>query len=312
MENLILSFQVVLPLFICIMLGYFLRRIGMLEEPVVKSLNKLCFRVFLPIYLFDNIYTTDMTAAFNGKLLLFGILGVIGLFLVLMVWIPRIEKENSRRGVMIQAIFRSNFAPFGLPVAISLCGEQNVGPTSLMIGIVVPIYNILAVITLETFRGGKANQRKIAKGILTNPLILASALDILLNLLQISLPEAVHESVISLGRVATPLSLVALGGQFLFSGIRDFRRQLVIAVTGKLVLSPLIMVSLGILLGFRNETLVPVLIMFGSPIAVSSFPMAQQMDGDSDLAAVLVVFTSGLAILTIFLWIFVLKQMGMI
>ena len=70
------------------------------------------------------------------------------------------------------------------------------------------------------------------------------------------------------------------------------------------------MVTIGILVGFRNEMLIPLLIMSGAPTAVSSFPMAQQMGGDGDLAAGLVVFTSGLAILTMFVWIFVLKQMG--
>ena len=72
------------------------------------------------------------------------------------------------------------------------------------------------------------------------------------------------------------------------------------------------MIALGILLGFRNETLVPVMIMFGAPTAVASFTMAQQMEGDGELAAELVVFTSGFAILTIFFWVFVLKQLGFI
>ena len=66
------------------------------------------------------------------------------------------------------------------------------------------------------------------------------------------------------------------------------------------------------LLGFRAETLVPILIYFGAPTAVSSFPMAQQMDGDGDLAAALVVFTSALAIVSIFLWVFVLKTFALI
>lgn len=312
MNNLILSVNVVLPLLISIILGYFLRQIKMLDEPVVKSLNKLCFKVFLPVYLFHSIYSTDISASFNGKLVIFGIAGVLGLFILLMVLVPLIEKENSRRGVMIQAMFRSNFALFGLPVAISICGEQNIGPTSLMIGIIVPIYNILAVITLESFRGGRPNIRKIAKGIATNPLIIASVLGAMLNLLRIPLPAAVLDSASSIGRVATPLALVALGGQFQFSSIGSFRRQLTISVVGRLIISPLIMVLLGIMFGFRNEMLIPVLIMFGAPTAVSSFPMAQQMDGDGELAASLVIFTTLFSIITIFLWVFALKQMGMI
>ena len=310
MENLIISFNVVLPLFICIALGYFLRRINMYDEATLKKLNKLCFKVFLPIYLFNNVYTTDLADAFNAKLLIFAVAAILVLFGVLMAVIPRLEQEDARRGVIIQGIFRSNFALFGLPVAISLCGDEKAGPTSLLVGIIVPVFNVLAVVTLETFRGGKPSVRKIAKGIATNPLIIASVLGILCNLAGLSLPTAVEKSVTDLGRVATPLSLVALGGDFKFARVRGYLWQLSIAVAGKLVISPLIMIIAGILLGFRNEMLVPILIMFGAPTAVSSYPMAQQMDGDGELAGQIVVFTSGLAILTIFVWIFVLKQMG--
>ena len=312
MDNLILAFNVVLPLFLCIVLGYFLRRIKMLDAVTLKSLNKLCFKVFLPFYLFNNLYTTDIGSAFNIKLIATGVGGILALWGLMMFFIPRMEKEDARRGVMIQGIFRSNFALFGLPVALSLCGEANMGPTSLMIGVMVPVYNVLAVITLETFRGGKPSIRKILRGIATNPLIISSLLGIVANLLDISLPTAVSKSIVDLGRIATPLSLVALGGEFVFSSIRDFRRQLITVVSGKLVLAPMVMVIIAALLGFRNEYLVPILIMFGAPTAVSSFPMAQQMGGDSELAASIVVFTTALAILTIFLWIFILKQLMLI
>lgn len=312
MDNLILSFNVVLPLFLCILLGYFLRRIHMVDTPALNTMNKLCFKVFLPIYLFNNIATTNLAAAFNGKLLATAYLGVLAQFFLLMLLIPRLEKENPRRGVLIQAMFRSNFALFGLPLALSLCGTEKVGPTSILVGLTVPLFNILAVVSLESFRGGKPSIKKMAKGIATNPLIIASLIGIAFNLLDFSLPGAVQKSVNDLGGVATPLSLVALGGSFTVSKVKEYRKQLTIGVLGRLVFSPLLMVSAGILMGFRNELLIPLLIMSGAPTAVSSFPMAQQMDGDGELAAGLVVFTSGGAILSMFLWIFVLKQIGMI
>ena len=312
MDNLLLSFNVVLPIFLCILLGYFLRRIRMVDTPSLNVMNKLCFKVFLPIYLFNNIATTNLAAAFNGKLLATAYLGVTAQFILLMLLIPRLEKENPRRGVLIQAMFRSNFALFGLPLALSLCGTEKVGPTSILVGFTVPLFNILAVVSLESFRGGKPSIKKMAKGIATNPLIIASLLGIAFNLLDFTLPGALQKSVNDLGGVATPLSLVALGGSFTVSKVKEYKKQLTIGVLGRLVFSPLIMVSAGILLGFRNELLIPLLIMSGAPTAVSSFPMAQQMDGDGELAAGLVVFTSALAILSMFLWIFVLKQIGMI
>lgn len=312
MENLILSFHVVLPLFICISLGYFLKKIGMCDEKALNVINKMCFKVFLPIYLFYNIYTTDLSAAFNPKLIGFAVGGLVVIFFVLMVLIPRIEKENSRRGVLIQAIFRSNFALFGLPVALSLCGEQLIGPTSVLLGLTVPVFNVLAVIALETFRGGKPNVKQMLYGIATNPLIIASVVGIVFYFLKIKLPQGVEKSVVDLGRVATPLSLVALGGSFTIGRVKGYTKQLFMGVLGRLVVVPAIMISLGILLGLRNEMLIPVMIMFGAPTAVSSFPMAQQMGGDGELAAELVVFSSGFAIVTIFLWTFVLKQGGFI
>lgn len=310
MENLIISFNVVLPLFLCIALGYFLKRIHMLDGDTLKKMNKLCFKVFLPIYLFNSVYKTDLSAAFNGKLILFGILALTVFFIVLMLIIPCIEKDDKKRGVMIQAIFRSNFALFGLPVATSLCGEANLGPTSLLLGITVPFFNMYAVIALETFRGGKPSIRKMIKGIVTNPLIISCVLGVIFYLLKIELPYAVDKTVVDLGRVATPLSLVVLGGEFAFSDVRKYAKQLSITVIGRLVVTPLIFVTLGVLMGFRDEMLVPILIMFGAPTAVSSFTMAQQMDGDSELAGQIVVFTSAGAILTIFLWVFGLKQLG--
>ena len=123
MENLLLSFNIVLPLFLCILLGYFLRRIRFFDDAFLKKMNVCVFKVFLPIYLFNNVYTTDLSAAFNAKLMIFSVISVFVLFGLLMLVIPLLEKENPKRGVIIQAVFRSNFALFGLPLALSNRGS---------------------------------------------------------------------------------------------------------------------------------------------------------------------------------------------
>jgi len=266
----------------------------------------------LPIYVFNNIDTTNIAVAFQPGLVVLTMGGVLAVFAFLMVFIPRIEQENAKRGVMIQAIFRSNFVLFGLPVAVSLCGEANVGPTSLLVGFVVPVFNVLAVVCLEAFRGSKPDFRKMLKGIATNPLIIASVLGIVMNLAHIPLPTGVHKSITDLGRIATPLALVALGAGFQFRRIRGYTRQLLICISGKLVISPLVMVTIAALLGFRNEMLVPVLAVFASPVATSSYTMAELMGGDGTLAGSLVVLTTALSILSMFLFIFALKQLGLV
>lgn len=312
MENLIISLNVVLPLFLSIALGYVLKRLGMYDGVTLKTINKLVFKVFLPVYLFYSIYSADLSAAFEPKVMLFAVVGLLIWFLLLMLIVPLFEKSNAKRGVMVQAMFRSNFVLFGLPVAISLCGEDKVGTTSLLMGIVVPIFNVLAVITLEVFRGGKPSVKKIGIGIATNPLIIASALGVAFYMLKIDLPYAIEKTVVDFGKIATPLALMALGGEFRFSKVKGDIKQLIASVAGKLIISPLFMVIAAILLGFRNEILVPILLMAGAPTAVSSYTMAQQMGGDGELAGEIVVFTTGISIITIFIWVFVLKQFNFI
>ena len=292
MDNLILSFNVVLPLCLCIGLGYFLYRINLIDDASQKSMNRLVFRVFLPVYIFANIYSTNLAEVFDLRLVGLTVLGIVGIFAAAMAFVPRIEKDNRKRGVMVQGIFRSNFVLFGMPIAASLCGEAHLAPTSLLIGIVVPIFNALAVVGLEFYRGGKPDFKKIARGIVTNPLIIASVIGIAFNVLSIPVPASVNKSITDIGKIATPLSLVVLGAGFRFKAIGGYLRQIIICVAGRLLVSPVIMLALGALLGLRNEMLVPVLAVFGAPVAVSSYTMAEQMDGDGQLAALLVVITS--------------------
>lgn len=312
MKNLILSFNVVAPLCLVMTLGYLLKYIKVLDNDSVKVMNNATFKVFLPTLLFYNIYTTDLSSVFDPKLMIFAAISIIVLFGILLLFIPIIEKDNRKIGVMIQGIFRSNFVLFGIPVATSLVGEGNVGTTALLIGVVVPLFNLLCVICLETFRGGNIDLKNIIKGIVTNPLIIGAFLGLLLLILNINLPVFIVSTIKDVSKMATPLSLILLGASFSFSDIKKYLKETIIVVLGKLVIVPLIFIPISYYFGFRNTALLSLMIMFAAPTAVSSFQMAIQMDGDSDLASQIVVFTSAFSIITVFAWIFILKQLALI
>lgn len=312
MDSFLMALQVVFPLLVLLGLGYFLSMGKLLSGELADKMSKLVYSVFLPVILFYNIYTTDLAKSLNGPLILFGVCAVFILYGLLFVFIPLLEKENRRRGVLIQGIFRSNFVLFGLPVATNLCGAESAGMTTVLIAVVVPIYNILSVIALEVFRHEKPNFKAILKGIATNPLIIASVLGILVSLLPIHLPEIVVESIHDIGSIATPLALISLGATFRFKRISTNLRPLLIGVLGKLVIAPCLGIIAAILLGFRGAALGVVIAMFASPAAVSTFPMAKSLGGDGELAGQLVVLGSVLSIVTIFIWVFVLHQMAML
>ena len=312
MENLILSFNVVAPLFFMMVLGYFLKYIKMYDQHTLDIMNKVVFKVFLPVLLFYNVYTTDLGEALDLKLILYAASGVLILFFLLLLIVPRLEKENPKRGVLIQGVFRSNFVIFGIPVATSIYGEGNVGTTAMLIATIVPLFNVLAVISLEIFRDSQINVKKIAKGVITNPLIVAAVIGIIFLLIGIQLPTSVLSTVKDISKMATPLGLILLGASFSFSDVKKYLNETIIIVIVKLILVPAIMVPLRVFLGFRGLALLTLTIIYGAPTGVSTFQMAKQMDGDSDLAAQIIVFTSFFCIITMFFWIYILKSMALI
>ena len=306
----ILSLNVVLPLFLMIVLGYSLKRIRVYDAHTISGVNQLVFKVFLPLLLFINIYQTDVTGVFDLKLMLVALLGVLGSFFMTWLIIAWIEKDNRKRGVLIQGIFRSNFVIFGIPVTTSLFGAEATGAASLLVAVIVPIFNMFSVVILEIYRGSRINVPKILKGILTNPLIIGSVTGLLCLLLHIKIPLVLEKMISDLSKVTTPLALVILGGSFTFSSMKGNVKQIAIGVLCKLVIVPVICLSFALLIGIRGVGLAILMSIFASPTAVSSFSMAKQMDGDADLAGHLVVLGSMLSVVTMFVWIFIFKQGG--
>lgn len=227
-----------------------------------------------------------------------------------MIIVPRFEKENRKRGVLVQGISRSNFILFGIPVATALYGEKSLGVASILVGVVVPLINTLSVIALEYFRGSKPSLKKVLKGIIGNPIIIGAVSALVLVIFGVKLPSIIEKFLGEMANIATPLALVILGGSVTFSSIRNNRVQLTAAVIARLVLVPIAGLSVAVALGFREIELVILMAMFASPSAVSSYTMAMQMDGDGELAGQLVVFTTVFSIITMFLWIALLMAFG--
>ena len=309
-ESLFISLEIVLPLFFLMAIGYIIKRTGMMNETSVKQVNSVIFKIFLPLLVFLNIYNTELAESFNSKLLLYAVAGVLIQFVLSLCLVILVEKENSRRGVMLQGMFRCNFVLFGIPISTALFGEQAAGLAAILIAVIIPLYNVLAVISLEIFNGRRPNILKILLGIVTNPLIIGSVVGVLFLLFHIELPTVLYETVSDISGIATPLAFIILGASFNFGDVGKYARELSLVLGCKLVFFPVLFLGIALLLGFRDAPLAVLLTVFGAPIAVSSFTMAQQMGGDHALAGQLVVFSSIFSIVTMFLFIFLLKEMA--
>jgi predicted permease len=224
--------------------------------------------------------------------------------------IPKLVTENSQRGVLVQGICRSNFIFFGMPMAMQLYGGTSAGIASLMVGVVVPLVNMTSVTALEYFRGRTPDYPKILKGIMKNPIIIGGLLGLSFTLLQVKLPTMIENFLFEVADIATPLALIVLGGSVTFTSVRNNLRPLSIGIINRLIIVPAVGLTISILVGFRGLELILLMSMFASPAAVSSYTMAQQMEGDADLAGQIVVFTTVFSLITLFFWISGMMALG--
>ncbi|MBA4347230.1 MAG: hypothetical protein C0413_00030 [Clostridiales bacterium] len=308
MENLLLSFNVVAPLMIYMIIGVVLRKAGVVDERVMRGANNIVYYVTLPLMCYRAIAKSDISAMFDTPYLLYMAFGIVALYVLAALLVPILSKENKRRGVLILGVFRSNDAIFGLPVAAALLGADHLGLMSVAISMSVPLFGILAVVAMERYRGEHVRVGQMLVRMIKNPLLIACFAGFVVNLLNIEFPEVLQKPIDNLAAVTSPLAFILLGGTISFAAVKKNRAAITAISLIRLLVAPLVTVAALLLLGFRGEFIVVALIIFGAPVAMLTYSMAVGMQADDELAGTLVAITSVLSIVTMFLFIFILKQ----
>lgn len=331
---LITAVNAIAPIVLTIALGYYLRQKGMLGEGFLKNGNKLVFKLCLPSMLLVNVYSIGSLADIHWDIVLYGSAALCVIFLLGIVVAMLTTPSRKRRGVVAQCAFRSNFAIIGMPLAAALGGAEAEAVAAVMSAVTVPLINILAVIALSMFvqDGGRISVKHILLDIVKNPPIQGVALGMLCLVLRWLQVETLGEVVFALNRqtkflytvltwlknVTTPLALLVLGGQFVFSTVKELKKEIMISTLCRLVVAPIIGIGgawLMACLGLVNcgPAEYPALVaLFASPVAVSSAIMATQMNNDEQLATQLVVWTSLFSAFSIFLIVCILMALGLI
>lgn len=330
-DALIFSANAVFPIVLLIALGYLLKRKGMLTKPFLDIGNRLTFRVLLPALLFYNVYNIDSLRELEPSFILYGIIMVILLFFAAIAMVCAFTKDGAKRGALIQAVFRSNYAIIGLPLAEALFGAKGAAAAGIMSAFCVPTFNALAVITLTIFNGnsekGSVSVKKVLSGVIRNPLIIATLAGIavlgireLFMICEIDFRlrdiQLFYKTLESVKSICTPFALIVLGGQFEFSAVKRLRREIVFGTIVRTVAVPILGLSGAYILkmtlmpGLSGEHFATYVGVFATPVAVASAIMAKEMGADSELSGQLVVWTSLVSTVTIFIYVSVLRAVG--
>ena len=325
MASLIFAINSVAPIILMVAIGYFLKRIGFMDAGFAKMANKLVFHVFLPVMIFLNIYEIDSLAATDFGFAIYAVIMLVAVFLLALPLVILITKEPSRRGVLLQAAFRSNYALVGLPLAKSLFGDEGAAVATLLSAVFIPALNILAVVSLSIFcNGGKPCGKKILVGILKNPLIQSIAVGLFALAVRAMLVKhgvsfrisditPLYSVLKYLSALATPLALLVLGAQFEFSAVAALKKEIFFGTLMRTVMVPCLGIGTAYFLFgdvFSGAHFAAFVAAFSTPVAVSSVPMAQEMGGDTVLAGQMIVWSTIFSVLSGFTASFLLKSVG--
>ena len=303
MDVIRISAIALIPLFAFMMLGYYFKKKSYLNETSTKQLNILVFRFFLSVMCGETIYKANLKEDVELLPILVVAVGIITVFLISWAIVPRFVKDKTQIPVMIQGIYKSNYAILGIPIAQSIYGADNIGIVSVIAVILVPLNNCISAFIFEKYTGKATSVPKLILNIIKNPLVLGCLVGLLLNITGVRIPSWIMSGIVSkLAALTTPLSMIALGASFEFSHIRRYGRYLSWVTIAKLILVPLAIIPASILMGIRGTALCGIMIYAAAPNAVNSYSTAVAMGGDADLANEIVVVTSLLSMLTMFGW----------
>lgn len=314
MENLIFSLNATVPVFAMIILGILFKKIEIIDDVFASRMNKFVFLIPLPVLLFKDLATLDFNTIWDTKFVLFCFFITI-LCILIVTLLSFLLKNKQNQGEFIQASYRSSAALLGIALIQNVYGKATMAP--LMIIGSVPLYNIMAVVVLSFFspeRKGLSKEvwLKTIKGILTNPILIGIVVGILWSLLHLPMPTMLDKTVTSIGNVATPLGLMAMGATFNYKEALGDLKPALCASFIKLFGFCAMFLPLAIYLGFQGEQLIAILVMLGSATTVSCFVMAKNMGHTGILTSTVVMLTTIFSGFSITMWLYILKGMGLL
>ncbi len=316
LTNLFFSFNAVIPVFIIIGGGFYLKKRKFLNDDFSAASNRLVFTIALPAMIFESVYQVNFKSIFDLNLILFSVSGTLIQFVLITIGAFGLLAARKSIGAFVQGGFRSNFIILGIPLIKNLSatlGTDAAAKSSIIVSIIIPLYNVLAVIilTATSLEKSLSWKKKVLFDIAKNPLIIAVILAIPFSITGFRLPGFIEKTIAYLSAIAVPLALLDIGYNFKFRVFVGNLQLAAVASFIKIIVSPLLFTTAAYFLGFRGSSLGVIYILFASPTAVSSYIMAKNMNNDADLAANIVLLTTVGSLVTLFLGVFVLKMLGM-
>jgi len=304
-------FNIVLPVFLVVALGYGVKRSSLLHDNFIYQLNKLVYYLALPLLLFYKIASAEFGTSFNLSLVIGLALVVLIGFCLTYVFAMIRGYEEVVRGTFSQCAFRGNLAYVGLAIVFNAYGEKGLATAGVVLGFIVPLLNFFSIVALLLpYKENRLQPRYFIQQILYNPLIIASFLGIGWSFFKLPIPAVFDNALQIVTGMALPLALLSIGASFSLKKLRGDLTIAFLATLFKLLVMPILAVFLLLAMGVHGMDLAIGVLFAGTPTATAAYIFTQQMRGDAELAGAIIMLTTLLSVVTYTIILFVLKTIG--
>lgn len=297
-----MGFNIVSPVFIVLLLGYFAKQKGYIDSNFVDKGTWIVFYMALPFKLFYDIKNARIESL-HPKYVLYIVLGVIFIILIALLIAKALKIENKKKlSAFVHCAYRSNFVYVGFPILdIIYNGAPSMEHMIVIIAFGLTLYNISAIVLLTYYSEAEDKNisvKDIFIKIIKNPMIAGVVFGAIFNFLHIPVYQGVDKAIEMVAKISTPMSLILIGASLNFESSKSDFKLMFISAFIKTVLSPLILIPIGIKLGFTNMELGIAYVFWATPCAANCFIFTKQMKSDYEFASKVITLSFIMSIIT--------------
>ena len=267
-----------------IALGSWLKRAQFLPDAFWPGAERLAYFILLPALLVHSLAMADLSAVPVARLMLVIALALAAVAALLVGFRPWMGIGGPAFTSVFQGGIRFNNY-VGLTVAAGLLGGPGIALAAVANAAIVPIANLFCILVFAKYAGGEASLSGIVRSIVTNPLIVASAIGAALQTTGLGLPPGLEGMLRALGAASLPIGLLCVGAAFDSRAVRRSLGATLISSAAKFVALPLATFLICLAFDVRGPAALTAMLFQSLPTASSAYILARHLGGDAPLMA---------------------------
>ncbi|MGD9577970.1 MAG: AEC family transporter [Syntrophorhabdus sp.] len=295
--------ETIVPIFLIIIFGYILQQRGLIKAQFIQEANRFVFLFSLPVLIFTGIMKSDIKDVGLTNILSVIIPTLVILCFAFLLALTMGLKKGTL-GSFVQTSFHGNITYIGLAVLYYMLGEEGLKKGSILIGFLILVNNTLAIAVLSWTSQKHGSIGKSLTSVAKTPLIIATLAGMLLLYLGIPVPKILMKSMGILANIALPMALIIIGASMSVGTIKSSFRTSGIVTFIKLMVLPSLSFLFCYLYAIPLSDALPGIILLAAPTATTSFILANQLGGDTELASGVITLSTLLSPFAFTFWVY--------